>query len=161
MKECNKDIVSELSPVGRLKSRYGKWADITSNGFILSVIEDGYKIPFKEMSESVDLKNNKTARDSMEFVKSEVNKLLENGCVVEVKDKPIVINPLTVATNKVGKQRLVFDCRHLNKCLQKFEFKYEDAIVARRLFEKGTYLFSFDLRSAYHHIDILANIGRI
>ena len=156
MKACNKDIVSELSPVGRLKSRYGKWADITSNGFILSVIEDGYKIPFKEMPESVDLKNNKTARDSMEFVKSEVNKLLENSCAVEVKDKPIVINPLTVATNKVGKQGLVLDCRHLNKCLQKFKFKYEDAIVARRLFEKGTYLFSFDLRSAYHHIDIFS-----
>ena len=68
----------------------GKWADITSNGFILSIIEDRYKIPFKEMIESVDLKNNKTFRDSMEFVKSEVNKLLENGCIVEVKDKPIV-----------------------------------------------------------------------
>ena len=108
------------------------------------------------MPESVDLKNNKTARDSMEFVKSEVNKLLENGCVVEVKDKPIVINPLTVATNKVGKQRLVLDCCHLNKCLQKFNFKYEDAIEARRLFEKGTYLFSFNLRSAYHHIDIFS-----
>ena len=69
MKACNKDTVTELSPVGRLKSRYGKWADITSNGFILSVIEDGYKISFKEMPESVDLENNKMARDSIEFVK--------------------------------------------------------------------------------------------
>ena len=50
--------------------------------------------------------------------------------------------------------RLVLDCRHLNKCLAKFKFKYEDVSVARQLFEKGTYLFSLDLRSAYHHISV-------
>ena len=30
-------------------------------------------------------------------------------------------------------------------------FKYEDVRVAMTLFEKGDYLFSFDLKAGYHH----------
>ena len=78
--------------------------------------------------------------------------MLVRRCVTEVKEKPTVINPLTLATNQPGKQRLVLDCRHLNKCLAKFKFKYEDVSIARQMFEKGTYLFYFDLRGAYHVI---------
>lgn len=144
----------EISPVGRLRSRYSQWEKVTNNSFILGVIKEGYKIPFKELPDPVELRNNKSARDNAQFVSKEIKKLLVKGCVTEVKEKPTVINPLTVATNKSGKQRLVLDCRHLNKCLAKFKFKYEDVSIARQMFEKGTYLFCFDLRGAYHHIDI-------
>ena len=100
----------------------------------------------------VELKNNKSARNNKQFVYEEVQKLLSNGCIQEVESRPPVVNPLTVATNKSGKKRLVLDCQHLNDCLAKFKFKYEDATVARQLFDKGTHLFSWELRSAYNHI---------
>ena len=106
------------------------------------------------MPEQIELKNNKSARDNTQFVKEEVKKLLAKGCVEKVEKRPTVANPLTVATNKSGKKRLVLDCRHLNKCLAKFKFKYEDVSVARQLFEKGTHLFSWDLHSAFHHISV-------
>ena len=64
------------------------------------------------------------------------------------------MNPLTIAENKTGKQRLVLDCRHLNKHLFQFKFKYENSEVAMVLFEEGDFMFSFDLKSAYHHIMI-------
>ena len=86
--------------------------------------------------------------------KEAVQKLLAKGCVEQVEKRPTFVNPLTVAKNKSGKKRLVLDCRHLNKCLAKFKFKNEDISVARKLFEKGTHLFSWDLRSAYHHISV-------
>ena len=38
--------------------------------------------------------------------------------------------------------------------LYKQKFKYEDLRVATLLFKKGDYLFKFDLKSGYHHIDI-------
>ena len=44
--------------------------------------------------------------------------------------------------------------RHLNKFLWKQKFKHEDLRVAMLLFEKGDFLFSFDLKSGYHHVDI-------
>ena len=50
--------------------------------------------------------------------------------------------------------RLVINLRHLNRFLWKQKFKYEDLRVAMLLFEKGDFLFSFDLKSGYHHIDI-------
>ncbi|VDH98891.1 Hypothetical predicted protein [Mytilus galloprovincialis] len=33
-------------------------------------------------------------------------------------------------------------------------FKYEDASVASQMFKKGDYCFTYDLRSAYHHVEI-------
>ena len=34
------------------------------------------------------------------------------------------------------------------------KFKYEDASVARDIFQEGDYVFTFDLKSAYHHVEI-------
>ena len=150
----NQNSTDNLSRMGRLKDRYDEWEKVTSNPFILGVIRDGYKLPFKEVPEQTELKNNKSARDNTQFVKGEVQKLLAKGCVEKVEIRPSVVNPITVATNKSGKKRLVLDIRHLNKCLAKFKFKYKDVSVARQLFQKGTHLFSWDLRSAYHHINV-------
>jgi hypothetical protein len=36
-----------------------------------------------------------------------------------------------------------------------FKYKYEDATVARQMFYKGDFLFSYDLKSAYHHITLV------
>ena len=80
--------------------------------------------------------------------------MLSKGCISKVNYVRTVINPLTIAYNKKGKPRLVLDCRNLNKCLHTFKFKYEDINTARQMFEKGTFLYAFDIRGAYNHIDI-------
>ena len=72
----------------------------------------------------------------------------------EVTDAPHITNPLTVAVGKKGKLRLVLDGRHVNPNLFKYKCCYEDQSVARQMFSKGDYLFSFDIRGAYHHIMI-------
>ena len=97
----NQNSTDNLSPMGRLKDRYDEWEKVTSNPFILGVIRDGYKLPFKEVPEQSELKN-KSARDNTQFVKEEVQKLLAKGCVEKVEERPSVVNPLTVATNKSG-----------------------------------------------------------
>ena len=66
------------------------------------------------------------------------------------------MNPLTVAYNRSGKPRLVLDCRHINPCLHLFKIKFEDINIAQNLFDKGSFVFTFDLKGAYHHIDIFA-----
>ena len=67
---------------------------------------------------------------------------------------PVVVNPLTVAYGKSRKPRLVLDCRYINPELFKYKVCFEDQSVAKQIFCKGDYLFSFDIRSAYHHIMI-------
>lgn len=106
-------------PMGRLQSSYDKWEKVTDNHFILGIIKKVI-ILFKNVPEPVELRNNKSARDNLQFVQSEVRKLLAKGCIKKIEEKPIVMNLLTVSTNRSGKQRLVLDCRHLNNCLAKF-----------------------------------------
>ena len=153
---CEKDIIlSNESTIGRLKKAVDVWKKAGASDYILKVIDEGYGIPFKVVPESVVLNNNKSSLENACFVESEISKLLERGCISEVKNLPAVINPLTVARNKSGKPRLVLDCRHINSCIHQFKFKLEDGTVARNLFCKGDFLFKFDLKSAYHHIEIL------
>ena len=120
----------------------------------LDVIRCDYKLPLKVTPSSVHLGNNRSAIENSAFVRQEIENLLSKGCIAQVDSPPEVINPLTVAVGNTGKQRLVLDCRHINVCLFKFKFRCEDVSSARQVFTKGDFLFSFDLKSAYHHIEI-------
>jgi hypothetical protein len=64
-------------------------------------------------------KNNKSALDNSEFVDQAVSELVDSGCVHEVPFIPYVVNPLSVATNKSGKKRLILDLSVLNKFVKK------------------------------------------
>ncbi|XP_053398872.1 uncharacterized protein LOC128556920 [Mercenaria mercenaria] len=50
-----------VSPVGRLKSHASKWRSVSGDSYIVDVIENGYKLPFKVIPSGTDLKNNKSA----------------------------------------------------------------------------------------------------
>lgn len=61
---------------------------------------------------------------------------------------------LLVVQNSVGKKRLVISLQYLNLYLWKCRFKYEDFRTVLECFEKDAFMFTFDLKSGYHHIDI-------
>ena len=143
-----------LSPIGSLKAHIDEWKNIGANDYIISIIENGYKLPLKQIPESTFLDNNKSEKDNMTFVSKEVENLLQKVCISTVAYKPHVVNPLTLVYNKSSKPSLVLDCRHINPHLFQFKFKYEDGYTTRKIFEKGDYIFSFDLKSAYHNISI-------
>jgi hypothetical protein len=144
---------SDKSPIGGLRASINQWKLAGASEYVLDVIENGYKIPFLTQPESVCLKNNKSALDNSDFVRSEISKLLDKGCISEVSDRPLVVNPLTVSCKK-DKKRLVLDCRHINPHMCKYKCKFEGSSVARQMFRVGDCLFTFDLKSAYHHIEI-------
>ena len=53
-----------------------------------------------------------------------------------------------------GKKRLILDLRYDNRHLQKKRIKYKDWKVAISYFQVGAYMFTFDLKSGYHHIEV-------
>jgi len=152
--ECPDSNAQSVPPVGRLRDHIAMWKSVSNDAYILDVVENGYKFPFKVIAVSAVLKNNRSTRDNPDFVGSEILSLLEKGVIKEVSDIPKVVNPLTVAYGRSGKARLVLDCRHINPCLHLFKIKFEDMKVAEVLFDKNSFEFTFDLRSAYHHVDI-------
>ena len=93
--------------------------------------------------------------ENKEFVTNEILDLLDSGRVRDVSQNEIeVLNPLTVAENG-QKLRLILDCRYISSFLRVPGFKCDDIRTIRDLFEVGDYFFKFDIKSGYHHIDIL------
>ena len=108
-----------------------------------------------EIPPKVSFKNNKSALNHPEFVSSEVFSLLDLGCVKEIYRNDVhVISPLSVVNNG-SKFRLILDFSYLNKFLTVPKFRYEDIRTIRDLFQKGDYFFKLDIKSGYHHINIL------
>ena len=143
-----------LSVKGNLKNNLGFWRSIGAPDFILSIIENGYRLPFISFPLAVKLGNNKSARLHADFVDQAVLELVNSGRVRIVNEQPFVVNPLSVSIQPCGKKRLILDLRHVNKSLIKQSVKYEDWKIAMAYFAKDAHMFSFDLKSGYHHIDI-------
>ncbi|XP_072025653.1 uncharacterized protein [Amphiura filiformis] len=139
---------------GRLRSSIDFWRSIQANDFVLSIIQNGYKLPLITTPPVIVLKNNKSALDNSDFVYEAINDLVKKGLVLQVSEKPTVINPLTVSIQKSGKKRLILDLRHVNAHIWKQKVKFEDWRHALDYFAKGDFLISFDLKSGYHHVDI-------
>ena len=146
-----------LNIKGSLKRHISFWKTIGTPRFILDVIERGYKLPFDTLPESVHLRNNKSAETHAAFVDEAICELVNSGRVDLVSTAPYVVNPLSVSVQSGGKKRLILDLRRVNKCLSKKKIKYEDWNIALAYFEQNAYMFSFDLKSGYHHIDIYAD----
>ena len=63
-------------------------------------------------------------------------------------------SPLSVSVQANSKKRQILDLRYVNRHLQKKGIKYKDWKVAISYFEVGAYVFTFDLNSGYHHIEV-------
>ena len=147
--ELDSDVVK-----GRLKKHLLFWEQIGANKFILSVIKEGYKLPFLSTPTESFRSNNHSALENPEFVTSTIRELLRSGSVIEVPFEPLVVNPLGVDTRPSGKQRLILDLRHVNKFLVRDRIKFDDWRDFQQFVRPGGFLFKFDLRKGYHHVDI-------
>ena len=113
----------------------------------------GYALPFISESEPKISQNNVSALRNKNFVTNEYLDLLNSGHVQEVSQNEIeVLNPLADNGQNL---RLILDCRHINSFLTVPRFKYDDIRTISDLFEVGDCSFKFDIKSGYHHIDIL------
>ena len=62
------------------------------------MLQGGYRIPFAEEPESYVEENNLSAKENMQFVREQVQKLVSKGVVKALQERPRCINPLTVAS---------------------------------------------------------------
>ena len=139
---------------GNLRRNLDLWKRIGTSSFILNVIERGYMLPFVSFPEPAAFKNNRSSLSHAQFVEEAIRGLVESGRVVQTKVPPRVVNPLSVSVQANGKKRLILDLRYVNKFLHKMHVKYEDWKTAISYFGRGAYMFYFDLKSEYHHLEI-------
>ena len=127
-------------------------------GFILSVVCNGYKIPFVSLPSPKASSNNTSALKESRFVSEAISNLLKNNCIEMLDHQPDIVNPLSVSVQSLGKKRLILDLRHVNLHVFKWKLRCEDISIALQIFSKGFYLFKFDLKSGYHHVKIFPEI---
>ena len=123
----------------------------------IDCIENGYRLPLKFIPPSHCQPNPKSTMVHQSFVEDVIKNLVKNRCALRVRERPHICSPLSVVSNSMGKFHLVFNLRYLNQYLHVLPFKYEDLRVPALLFGAKEYLFKFDLKSGYHHVDIHPN----
>ena len=149
--------VSPVRVKGRLKENIVFWKNIGASRWVLSIIENGYYLPFISLPARKSFQNHPSVVQNQEFVCQELRKLVASGAVVEVRQEDLsVVNALGVVKNARGKSRLILDLRYVNNHLRSCKFKYEGIPAASELFQKDDWVFKFDYKSGYHHLDIFA-----
>ena len=147
-------VVQQISVKGKLFKSIQHWQSLGAPDFILSVIRNGYKIPFISTPPPRLFTNNASALKEADFVSEAIFELLRDNRVEEIISPPDIVNPLTVSVQANGKKRLILDLRHINLHVYKQKFKCENLHTIKNTFAKDFFVFSFDLKSGYHHVDI-------
>jgi hypothetical protein len=88
--------------VDKIQENLKYWEEtLDHDSYVMNILKYGYKIPVKMRAEHKATVyregNKKSARSKMDFVRSEVERLVADGQVIEVKAPVTCTNPLTVA----------------------------------------------------------------
>ena len=150
----NSELDSGDNVKGRLKKNVMFWEQLETNNYIFDIINDGYRFPFLQSPRGYISQNNKSALENEEFVSKAIDELLQSGSVIQVSFKPTIVNPLSVAFSSAGKPRLILDLCFVNNHLIKEHITFDDWRVFEQFVPPSCYLFKFDFRKGYHHVDI-------
>jgi len=142
------------------KEYFDYWKnELKAAAWTLNVLENGYKLPFKNGIEPplYEEKNNATAREDMETVERLVVEMIDLKIVKVVNEKPHCISPLGLVKKVLDdgsiKARLVFDAsRCLNEYLEELPVKLSHLEKAVEFTERDDLQSTFDLKSCYYHL---------
>ena len=87
------------------------------------------------------------------FVDQEITELINTGRVKEVENVWYIVNPFSVS-EKSDKLRLILKLRHVNMHAYKNNIKYENWDDMLNYVENECFMYKFDIKQGYHHIDI-------
>ena len=124
-----------LDVKGRLRHNVQFWKYIGASDFILSIIANGYVIPFIQPPPAMFFRNNNSAMAQEVFVTDSILELLRTKRIKEVTN-PYIVSPLSVVHQPSGKKRLIHDLSRLNKFVLKKHFKIDDWKVGLRFLSK-------------------------
>ena len=139
---------------GRLAHFAQNWARITADKWVLSVIRNGYRIPFLERP-ILSLDPVFFQQPLSQHLEEEVSSLLSKGAVEEIiPECPGHYSRIFLVPKKNGKLRLIIDLIVLNHFVYTQTFKMETQRKVKDAVQLNDWAFSLDLTDAYLHIPI-------
>lgn len=144
---------------GRLKSKIHVWRRTTSDSFVLSVINGGYKISWNEYGAPPpkEQSNSPNCVNHVEFIDTSIQDALTMGVICETSRESLHnISPLNVDVKKSnGKCRLIFNAMFINTFMKVPKFKYPQLYrEGREIFLGSQYGYVLDISQAFYHIEI-------
>ena len=140
---------------GRLAHFAEKWEEITDNKWVLSIIRNGFRIPFIKIPplSSVPIR---MSQSSSPFLREEIENLLNKRAVERVQnpETPGFYSRIFLVPKKNGKFRLILDLSLLNRYIEKQAFKMETVKSVRQAMRLNDWAVSIDLTDAYLHVPI-------
>jgi hypothetical protein len=139
-----------------LRNHLQHWQSFCTSVSVLGIIAVGYQLPWANGPPTAPhfAHNHPSAFQHASFVTQAVETLMQTGALMASADKPFVVSPLGVVPKGEDKFRLILDLRYVNSFLQVVPFKYDSIRSVVDLCQPKDYLFTVDLKSGYHHIDI-------
>ena len=139
---------------GRLEQYKKEWEKLTSDPFILQMI-DGAEIPLSEIPKERNSDKNQVQGHLWTETDTVTEELLEMGVIKEaVLEKDEVVSPIFLVPKSDGKCRLILNLKSFNESVAYEHFKMEDLRTATNMMTKGCYMASVDLRHAYYSVRV-------
>ena len=140
---------------GRLAHFAEKWEEITDNKWVLSIVRNGFRIPFIKIPplSSVPIR---MSQSSSPFLREEIENLLNKRAVERVQnpETPGFYSRIFLVPKKNGKFHLILDLSLLNRYIEKQAFKMETVKSVRQAMRLDDWAVSIDLTDAYLHVPI-------
>ena len=145
---------------GCLSSHWRSWQDIGAETWVVTVLRDGYRVPFKDSPPPlartpVSFPTYRAGSPRAQALRQEVEVMLAKGALEIARDPgPGFYSRLFLVEKATGGWRPVIDLSHLNDFVQLTPFKMETVASVLLSVREGDFLASLDLKDAYFQIPI-------
>ena len=145
---------------GCLSLRWRRWQAIGAESWVVTVLQDGYRVPFKDspppLSRTpVSFPTYRAGSPRAQALRQEVEAMLAKGALEIARDPdPSFYSRLFLVEKASGGWRPLIDLSHLNDFVQLTLFKMETVTSVLLSVREGDFLASLDLKDAYFQIPI-------
>ena len=139
----------------RLKQHLPAWREIGCSATVLEWIVEGFPLTWKSEAPPPHFgKNHPSAVEHEAFVTEMIQELLGNRTIIPSSNRPKVVSPLGVVPKAGNKNRLIWDGRYVNTYLVIPDLTYESLGHVKEILTPYSWMFTIDLKSGYHHLDM-------
>ena len=145
---------------GCLSSHWRRWQEIGAETWVVTVLRDGYRVPFKDSPPPlahtpVSFPTYRAGSPRAQALRQVVEAMLAKGALEITRDPgPGFYSRLFLVEKATGGWRPVIDLSHLNDFVQLTPFKMETVASVLLSVREGDFLASLDLKDAYFQIPI-------
>ena len=149
----------QLGSAARLPHFINTWRQVTSNSFILNIVQYGYIIQFESEPFQSDFTPRPMSKETITVCMRKVKQFLSNGAIIQVQPSrdQFLSDIFPVIKKSLLDHRIILDLSELNLFVRKVSFKMDSLDYIMNMIRPGDYFISIDISDAYYAIAINAS----